>query len=114
MAKKSNTQTIQAVRKNITPEELKEKILSKLATRGISDPKDASDRQIYSATVQTVKEILASDREAFKRRIRSSEAKKVYYLCMEFLVGRSLKIAAQNLKIFDSLSKIYIAKHGGI
>ena len=45
MAKKANTQTVQAVRKTITKKELKEKIISKLASRGISEPKSASAEQ---------------------------------------------------------------------
>ena len=106
MAKKANTQTVQAVRKTITQKKLKEKILAKLLTRGISDANLASDEQLYQATVQTVKEIMVSDREIFKRRIKSLGMKKVYYLCMEFLVGRSLKNAAINLGIYDSLSNI--------
>ena len=106
MAKKANTQTVQAVRKTITKKELKEKIISKLASRGVSEPKSASAEQLYQATVQTVKEILVSDREKFKKRIKSFGVKKVYYLCMEFLVGRSLKNVAINLGIYAGLSEI--------
>lgn len=107
MVKKANTQTNQADRKTPTDKELKEKIISKLTSRGISDPKSASDEQLYLATVQVIKEILISDRERFKRKIKTFHIKKVYYLCMEFLVGRSLKNAAINLGIYDSLSKLF-------
>lgn len=107
MVKKTNAQTVQSDRKPLTDKELKERIILKLTSRGISDPKSASDEQLYMATVQVVKELLISDRERFKRKIKTFRMKKVYYLCMEFLVGRSLKNAAISLGIYDCLSKLF-------
>ena len=107
MVKKTNAQTVQSDRKALTDKELKERIVLKLTSRGISDPKSASDEQLYMATVQVVKELLISDRERFKRKIKTFRMKKVYYLCMEFLVGRSLKNAAISLGIYDCLSKLF-------
>ena len=45
-------------------------------------------------------------RSDFKKRIKASGAKKICYLCMEFLVGRSLKNDTVNLGIYNDLSSI--------
>ena len=86
---------------------LKEKIKSKLITRGISDGCEATDEQIYYATVAVLKEIMLEYRASFKKRKKSSGAKKICYLCMEFLVGRSLKNVAHNLGIYEELCDIF-------
>ncbi len=86
---------------------LKERIESKLVTRGIPDPREATDEQIYYATVAAIKEIMLELRSSFKKRKKSNGAKKICYLCMEFLVGRSLKNSAINLWIYEELCDIF-------
>ena len=97
---------IQGKKEKITKDELRDRIESKLITKGISSPKDATDEQLYQAVVQTVKEIMLEYRAEFKKRIRAQRGKKVCYLCMEFLVGRALKNDTINLGIFDDVSSI--------
>ena len=87
--------------------DLKERIDSKLITRGIPDPREASDEQIYQASVAAIKEIMILYRASFKKRKKVTGAKKICYLCMEFLVGRSLKNVAMNLGIYEELCGIY-------
>lgn len=87
--------------------DLKERIESKLVTRGIPNPREATDEQIYYATVAVVKEIMLNRRSSFKKRKKTSGAKKICYLCMEFLVGRALKNSAINLGIYEVLCDIY-------
>ena len=87
----------------ITKSELKERIEAKLITRGVPDPKKASTDQ---ATVQAIKDIMLEYRSAFRKRIRAVDGKKICYLCMEFLVGRSLKNDSMNLGIYDELCEI--------
>ena len=87
----------------ITKELLKQKISEKLATRGICDPKNASADKLYHAVVYAMKDLLLEKRSTFKKQIKTADAKKVCYLCMEFLVGRSIKNYAVNLGIYDSL-----------
>ena len=99
--------TIIETKANITKQQLKERIEAKLITRGIIDPADASDEQIYHATVQALKDIMIEERELFKRRIKAKSGKKVCYLCMEFLVGRFLKNDAVNLGVYDDLCEIF-------
>lgn len=95
-----------ASRSAVTEAQLREAIVSKLQARGVGDPKTATTEQLYQATVSAIKDILSKNRQAFKKRIKAQESKKVCYLCMEFLIGRSLVNNAKNLGIYDSLSNI--------
>ncbi len=74
---------------------------------GVS-PKEATKEQIYKAVVMCVRDILLEKRSAFNKKYRDKGGKRVYYLCMEFLLGQSLKNNAYNLgisKAFDSVLK---------
>lgn len=106
MSKTVNTQFLVGSKKEITKQELQERIESKLITKGVLYPKDATDVQLYHATVQVIKDIMIEYRSDFKKRIKASGAKKICYLCMEFLVGRSLKNDTVNLGIYNDLSSI--------
>ena len=93
-------------KRKINKQELKEKIESKLVTRGIYDPERATDEQLYQATVHALKDIMLDYRSDFKKRIKAANGKKICYLCMEFLVGRALKNDAVNLGVYSELSEI--------
>ena len=68
-------------KRKITKLELKERIEAKLITRGITNPKDATNEQIYQATVATLKDVMIEFREEFKKRKKATSAKKICYLC---------------------------------
>ncbi len=99
--------TLLGTKEKITKQQLKERIEAKLVTRGIIDPLDASEEQLYQATVQALKDIMLEERERFKKRIKAKSGKKVCYLCMEFLVGRFLKNDACNLGVYGDLCEIF-------
>ena len=86
--------------------DLKERIEAKLITRGISNPSAANDEQLYQATVGAIKDLMIEYRTDFKKRKKATGAKKICYLCMEFLVGRSLKNVSVNLGIYEDLCAI--------
>ncbi len=90
-------------RKTVTKEILDKKITEKLTARGICDPKKATSDQLYHATVYAMKDMILEARTDYKKRIKAAGAKRVCYLCMEFLVGRSLKNYAVNLGIYETL-----------
>ena len=90
-------------KKQISKKELKEKITAKLISMGAPSASEATNEQIYQATVHTVKDIMLNYREQFKKRIKAQNAKKICYLCMEFLVGRALKNDVMNLGIYSQL-----------
>ena len=58
---------------------------------------EASREQMYKAAAITVKNILSDKRSAYKKKVNAAGAKRVYYMCMEFLLGRSLKTNLCNL-----------------
>ncbi|MCI9576025.1 MAG: glycogen/starch/alpha-glucan phosphorylase [Clostridiales bacterium] len=60
---------------------------------------NASHQEIYKAVVLIVREMLAQGRSEFKKRAESNNTKQIYYLCMEFLMGRSLKNNLFNLGV---------------
>lgn len=61
--------------------------------------KEASKEQLYNALAMTIKEILFERKEQFHQRQKKVKAKRVYYLCMEFLLGRTLKSSLFNLEL---------------
>ena len=68
-------------------------------------PTQASDELFYKATVLVLLEIMKERRAEFKKSVDEQEAKTVYYLSMEFLMGRSLKNNLYNLDLTDTMAK---------
>ena len=66
---------------------------------------DASSAQAYRAVCMTVRDILTEKRLDFKRRRKEQKTKQVYYMSMEFLLGRSLKNHLFNLGMTDVFTK---------
>ncbi len=66
---------------------------------------EASRDQMYKAAAITVKNILSDKRSAYKKKVNKAGAKRVYYMCMEFLVGRSLKTNLCNLGLDKAYEK---------
>ena len=60
-------------------------------------PKEADKGQIYRATAMAVQEILIGKRRDFNQEASKGDEKTIYYFCMEFLMGRSLKNNLYNL-----------------
>ncbi len=82
--------------------EIRKNITEKLFRHFGCSPKEASRDQLYKAVALTVKDILAEKRTAFKGKVNRAGAKRVYYLCMEFLLGRSLKNNLCNLELLEN------------
>ena len=68
-------------------------------------PEQASDEIFYKATTLVLLDIMSERRAAFKKATDEQEAKTVYYLSMEFLMGRSLKNNLYNLELTETMSK---------
>ncbi len=105
MVTKANTKKTD-MRVKIDRQTLKEKIEKKLISRGIADPTKATSDQLYHGVVYALKDIILDERAAFKKRIKAADGKKICYLCMEFLVGRSLKNNSKNLGVYDDLCEV--------
>lgn len=65
-------------------------------------PSEATSDQIYKAVVMSVRDIMLEMRQRFHIETKAAKAKRVYYLCMEFLMGRSLKNSVFNLGVRDA------------
>ncbi len=89
----------------ITEKEVKDLVKGKLARYYGVLPTEASKEQLYQAVVMTVRDILLEKRQHFQKRYEAKRAKRVYYLCMEFLLGRSLKNSLFNLSATEVFSK---------
>ncbi len=62
-----------------------------------TEPENASLNQIYRAFSIVIRDLLLRKRNDFKRM--QTEEKQVYYMCMEFLIGKSLRNNLFNLGI---------------
>ena len=78
---------------------VEENIQNKLSRFFSVSIEEADANQIYKATVLTVRDILAQKRKLFNAKTREQGNKKVYYMCMEFLMGTSLRTNLNNLGI---------------
>ncbi|MBR2445657.1 MAG: glycogen/starch/alpha-glucan phosphorylase [Clostridia bacterium] len=68
-------------------------------------PSEATTEQMYKATAMTVRDILTEKRGDFKKQVNRQGSKRVYYMCMEFLLGRSLKTNLCNLGLDKEYAK---------
>ena len=87
--------------KSITEKEVRLLIEGKLSRYFGVSPKEATKDQIYKAVVMSVRDILLEKRQQFHKVMKSKKGKRVYYLCMEFLLGRSLKNNVYNLGLAE-------------
>ena len=90
---------------SITNKEIKNNIEEKLNRYFGVNFKDASKEQLYKAVSMTVLDILLEEKRQFNKKMKQQQKKRVYYLCMEFLVGRSLKTNLYNLGIVEQYKK---------
>ncbi len=88
------------------PNYLKQELLSRLRTQFNVTPSEASDKQVYQALSAMIVEILREKRQSFINKCHSNGRKQIYYLSMEFLMGRSLKTSLYNLELVEDISKI--------
>ena len=95
----------------IIADQVETAIIDKLSRHFGASFEEATKDQVYKATAITVKDILLAKKREFKQANNKSGGKRVYYLCMEFLVGRSLKNNLYNLGLADIYSEI-LKKHG--
>ena len=83
----------------------KELIQGKLSRYFGIGPSEARKDQLYKAVVMSVRDIMLEKRHNFHLKTKAAKGKRVYYLCMEFLMGRSLKNSIFNLGLYDTFSE---------
>ncbi len=95
---------------SLTKKQAKELITGKLSHYFGVDTNEATDEQYYKAVALIVRELMHEGIREFRKEKGNETQKKVYYLSMEFLMGRSLKNNLYNLnltKVFgDALKEL--------
>ncbi|MBO5889778.1 MAG: glycogen/starch/alpha-glucan phosphorylase [Clostridia bacterium] len=94
----------------MTKNEAKEIISGKLSRYFGITLQEATSEQLYKAVAMTVRDILLEKRKSYHDKIKENKAKRVYYLCMEFLLGRSLKNNVYNLGVEDAINSAIKSK----
>lgn len=82
--------------------DFQELIEQKLAKMFGIKVEEASEQIMYRAVCLVVKDMLTQKRVDFKKKVRSSGTKQIYYMSMEFLLGRSLRNHLYNMGILDT------------
>ena len=91
---------------NMTVKDAESILLSKLSRYYGVTFSEATEDQVYKAVVMSVRDILLEKRKNYHYKVKDAKGKRVYYLCMEFLLGRTLKNSVYNLGIEEPLDKI--------
>ena len=87
----------------LTKKEAKELITNKLSHFFGVTPEEATYEHFYKAIALILREMMMQGRKEFHNESKKSDSKKVYYLCMEFLMGRSLKNNLYNLNLTKTM-----------
>ena len=86
--------------------DFKEMLEKKLSHNFGVTPEQASDDIFYKATVLVLLDIMSERKAKFKKAVDEQESKTIYYLSMEFLMGRSLKNNLYNLDLTETMRKV--------
>ena len=83
----------------LTKKQAKELISGKLSHYFGVTTEEATDEQYYKAVALIVRELMKDGLREFRNEADNVNSKKIYYLSMEFLMGRSLKNNLFNLNL---------------
>ena len=82
--------------------QLHEKLLHSFSVR----PEDATNEHLYNALVLVLRDRMRTRRVEYISRTHQQNAKQVYYMSMEFLLGRSLKNTLYNLNLTEDAAAV--------
>lgn len=82
--------------------QLLELISDKLKLYFATSPENASVEQLYKALALVLRDILLEKKQKNNQKVVKEGKKRVYYLCMEFLLGRSLRNNLYNLDLEEN------------
>ena len=89
---------------SLTKAQAKDLISGKLSHFFGVSTQEASDEQYYRAVSLIVKDLMHEGVRACRKAADKAQAKRVYYLSMEFLMGRSLKNNLYNLNLTKTMA----------
>lgn len=87
----------------LTKKEAKELITNKLSHYFGVSPEEATYEHYYKSIALILRDMMMQGRKEFHNESKKSDSKKIYYLCMEFLMGRSLKNNLYNLNLTKTM-----------
>lgn len=87
-------------------EELREELVAKLLGNFSVNPEQATHENFYNALALVLRDRMRAARVKYISKTHKQESKQVYYLCMEFLMGRSLKNTLFNLNLTEDARAI--------
>ena len=96
---------LDAGRRSTRVDALKNRISNHLTYTLARDAASATKRDVYFSTAWTVRDRLAEKWAATQARYTRQDARRVYYLSLEFLIGRTLGNALLNLGIHDATAE---------
>ena len=88
-----------------TTAKIKELVTEKLDKYFATSPAAATDMQLYKAVALVIRDMLLFKKQRFNTEANREGAKRVYYLCMEFLLGRSMRNNIYNLGLTKQFSE---------
>ena len=90
----------------MTTKEFAKILQDKLTSEYGVDLSVASKQQIYRSLALICRQMMSENHKKFQSKAIGTGTKQVYYLCMEFLMGRSLKVSLFNLGLEDVAQKV--------
>ncbi|HET7461640.1 MAG TPA: glycogen/starch/alpha-glucan phosphorylase [Longimicrobium sp.] len=100
-----STSILDAGRLSTRVDALKQRIADHVTFTLARDRASATDRDVYFAAAFAVRDRLAEKWAATQARYHRQDAKRVYYLSLEFLIGRTLGNALINLGLDDATAE---------
>ena len=87
-------------------QELRKALVAKLLHNFSVQPESATDAHFYNALVLVLRDRMRTARVEYIGKAHEQQSKQIYYLCMEFLMGRSLKNTLYNLNLTEAAQEV--------
>lgn len=87
---------------DLTSSQVKTMIVDKLSHNFGVSPENATDEQFYKACALILRDQMVCRYSELRKKANEASTKCVYYLCMEFLLGRSLRNTLFNLNLEET------------
>ena len=104
-ATKSNSRKAPATKRS-PREELRRQLTDKLLHQFSVQPQEATYEQLYNGLALVLRDRMRARRVEYLHRAHQQDTKQVYYMSMEFLLGRSLKNTLYNLNLTEDAAAV--------